>query len=472
MRALRTRLLFALATVLLTAWGGGFAIQYVNVLERQGGEIDGMLRNIAEQILQSLPADIATAGQQQQLQLNGEISPVEGKFGALGFQAWELVSKRRLMSSRPAPEHPMAPTFVDGFSEATVANTPWRVFAVSDAERRVQVQVGVPKSAIRAELLRWLGPTLVTALLLLLAIGIAIWLVIHWSLRPVLRVSGSLAKRDPLDLTLLSERGLPKEFTPLVRSFNHLMTRLSTALKRERDFLSEAAHELRTPLAALLAQAQVLQYASDKNEANEALDHLICGIERTSRLAQQLLDAARVESGGATTRSKDVDLAWVARMVADEFMLVAQRGNQSIELAIDYVPVHGDIDDLGILIRNLIDNALRHSGAGSKVRIETRIENDGGVPMAILFVADNGPGIEDHNYDRLFERFYRAQKGHRPHGIGMGLSLVERVVVSHGGRIHCSVGLDGLGLGIEIKLPVADDISMLTRSGDANSKRT
>ena len=216
MRALRTRLLVALATVLLATWAIGFAIQYINVLERQDGEIDDMLRNIAEQILLSLPADIATAGQQQQLSLNRDIEPTTGKFASLGFQAWEHGTGRRLMSSRPAPEHAMSPDFTDGFTETTISGVPWRVFAVSDANHHVQVQVGVPTSAIRAELMRWLGPTLITALLLLFGIGVAIWLVIHWSLRPVLRVSESLATRAPLDLAPLSERGLPNEFKPLV----------------------------------------------------------------------------------------------------------------------------------------------------------------------------------------------------------------------------------------------------------------
>ena len=455
MRALRTRLLVALATVLLSTWAIGFAIQYVNVLERQGGEIDGMLRNIAEQILQSLPADIATAGQQQQFLLSGETVPAEGKFGALGFQAWEHGTGRRLMSSRPAPAHPMAPDFVDGFADATVAGVPWRVFAVSDADQRVQVQVGVPTSAIRAELMRWLGPTLLTALLLLFGIGVAIWLVIHWSLRPVLRVSESLATRAPLDLAPLPEHGLPNEFTPLVRSFNQLMARLAQALQHEREFIGEAAHELRTPLAALLTQAQVLQHASDQEEAGEALEHLIAGIERTSRLAQQLLDTARVESGGSAARAQDVDLAMIAGMVADEFELVALRSDQSIEVEGGHAPVHGDIDDLGILVRNLLDNALRHGGPGARVRLETWVEDEGHARMATLSVADNGPGITDGDYERVFERFYRAENGHRTQGIGMGLSLVERVVTSHGGQLRCGVGLEGRGFGITIQLPAS-----------------
>ncbi|UYB54290.1 ATP-binding protein [Xanthomonas sp. AM6] len=453
MRALRTRLLVALAAVLLAAWGGWFLMQYLEMTARQGGEVDGMLRNVAEQILYSLPADIATAGQQRQFALGGEATPASGKFAALGFQVWERGTGRRLMSSRPAPAHAMVPDFTDGFSETTIAGAPWRVFALSDADARVQVQVGLPQAALRAELRRWFGASLGSALLLLLCIGVAIWLVIHWSLRPVVRVSQSLATRAPLDLAPLPERGLPDEFTPLVRSFNQLMARLAQALQHERQFLDEAAHELRTPLAALLTQAQVLQHAGDRDEAREALDHLVAGIERTSRLAQQLLDAARVEGGGGVARAAEVDLALVVGMVADEFELFALRGGQSIEVEGGHAPVHGDIDDLGILVRNLLDNALRHGGQGTRVRLETRVENEGRAPVAILTVADDGPGIAEDERERVFERFYRAGTGHRAQGIGMGLSLVERVVASHGGRLRCGAGLDGHGFGVEIRLP-------------------
>lgn len=455
MRALRTRLLAALAAVLFVAWGGWFAIQYLQMSAREGGEADSMLRSVAEQMLPALPADIATAGQQRRFVLPGETAPVTGKFAALGFQVWERDTGRRLVSSRPAPEHAMVTDFADGFSDVTIAGAPWRVFAVSDAQRRVQVQVGLPQAALRAEILRWLRASLGAALLLLFGIGIAIWLVIHWSLRPVMRISQSLATRSPLDLTPLPERGLPEEFTPLVGSFNQLMARLAQALQHEREFLGEAAHELRTPLAALLAQAQVLQHASDRDEAREALDHLIAGIERTSRLAQQLLDAARVDAGGAAARAENVDLALIAGMVADEFELMALRAGQSIEFEAGHAPVRGDIDDLGILVRNLLDNALRHGGPGTRVRLETRLEGEEDARMATLIVADDGPGIPDGDRERVFERFYRAANGHRTQGIGMGLSLVERVVASHGGRLRSGAGLDGRGFGVEIQLPAA-----------------
>lgn len=455
MRSLRTRLLVALAAVLLTAWGGWFTIQYRALSDQQGSDADKMLRNVAEQILQSLPRDLATAGQQRQFALRGETAPPSGKLDSLGFQVWEHGTGRRLLSSRPAPEHAINAKFFDGFADARINGEPWRSYSISDADGRVQVQVGVPKAAMKAEFMYWVGKGLKAAVGLLLGMGIAIWLVIHWSLRPVLRVSKSLDARTPLDLAPLPEGALPDEFTPLVRAFNQLMVRLGDALQHERQFLSEAAHELRTPLAALLAQAQVLQHAGDREEARVALDRLVTGIERTSRLAQQLLDAARVDSGGSAARAGDVDLAMVVGMVADEFELIAARSGQTIEVEAERAPVHGDIDDLGILVRNLLDNALRHGGPGTHVRLETGIQGEGDARVALLRVADDGPGIPEKDRARVFERFYRVGSGQLTQGIGMGLSLVQRVVDAHGGQLQCGTGLDRRGFGVQITLPAS-----------------
>ena len=144
------------------------------------GDADAMLRNVAEQMLQSLPEDMATAGRQpRQFTLEGKIPAPGGKFDALGFQVWEHGTHRRLLSSRAAPAHSMVPSFKDGFGETSISGAPWRVYAISDSGGRVQVQTGIPRAAMHAEVMRWLGASLGTALLLLLGMGIAIWLVIH-----------------------------------------------------------------------------------------------------------------------------------------------------------------------------------------------------------------------------------------------------------------------------------------------------
>ncbi|KPN16845.1 hypothetical protein AO715_01760 [Xanthomonas sp. Mitacek01] len=456
MRALRTRLLAALALVLSVAWGSWFALQYSQMSARQVGDIDGMVRNVAEQILLSLPQDITDAGRHaRQFELEAMAPPTGGKFDKLAFQAWDVAGQRRLLSSRAAPDDALVRGFAPGFSTPTINGVPWRVFAVTDARGRVQVQVGVPESAVRMEMKRWFRASIGTAIGLMLGFALAIWLVIDWSLRPAARLGDALARRAALDLAPLPDAGLPTEIAPLVQAFNRLLARLSQALQREREFLGEAAHELRTPLAALLAQAQVLQHAASREEARAALEDLIAGIERSARLAQQLLDAARVEAGGATLRAVELDLALVAGMVADEFAQTAVLRGQTLEVEVRHAPVRGDIDDLGILVRNLLDNALRHGGPGARVRLQTSIDRDADPAWVLLRVEDDGPGIEASERERVFERFYRAGDRPRASGIGLGLSLVKRVVAAHDGTVVCRSGLDGRGCGIEVRLPLA-----------------
>ncbi|WP_202845063.1 ATP-binding protein [Luteimonas saliphila] len=455
-RSLRTRLLAALAIVLFTGWAGWFSLQYVQMSKRQVGDIDGMIRNVAEQILQSLPEDLTGAARRSsRFELDIDAPKTMGKFDLLAFQVWDLDGRRRLVSSRSAPADALAPDFAEGFTSQSIGGVPWRVYAVHDLGGRVQVQAGIPEAAVHVEMRRWFRASLGTALALLLAFGVAVWLVIEWSLRPVARLGAALNARAPLDFAPLPDAGLPSEVAPLVQGFNRLLERLAQALQHEREFLGEAAHELRTPLAALLAQAQVLQHAGDRDEARIALEELIAGIERTARLAQQLLDAARVEAGGGA-RATDLDLALVAGMVADEFAQVATREGRTLALDLRHAPVRGDIDDLGILVRNLLDNALRHGGPGARVRLSTAVAADGGTRMAVLRVADDGPGIPEADRARVFERFYRGGNGHRTSGIGMGLSLVQRVVAAHGGAVHCGDGIDGRGCSIEVRLPARD----------------
>jgi len=151
-------------------------------------------------------------------------------------------------------------------------------------------------------------------------------------------------------------------------------------------------------------------------------------------------------------------------MVSDEFHLLAQRSGQRIDVDVVSVPVQGDIDDLGILVRNLLDNALRHGGPGTRVKLQTQLVEAQDQRQAVLIVADDGPGIAEADRKRVFERFYRAGAAGRAHGIGMGLSLVERVVASHRGQLRCGSGLGGRGFGVEIQFPAGERTAQASRA--------
>jgi signal transduction histidine kinase len=264
-------------------------------------------------------------------------------------------------------------------------------------------------------------------------------------------VRQAISDRQVLDLAPLPAAGLPDEVRPLVDSFNGLLSRLDHALQSERQFLSEAAHELRTPLAALLTQAQVAMHAADLAETRRALDILMSGIERTSRLAQQLLDSARVDSARGSTERGTVDLAEVVAMVAREFELVAARKKQTIVLETESSQVEGNLDDLGILVRNLLDNALRYGCEGGRVEIACHTDIAAGT--VALAVRDDGPGVAEEERERIFERFFRGSNGNGERGSGIGLSLVARIASVHGATLSTGHGVAGRGFGVTLVFP-------------------
>ncbi|MDH5823315.1 ATP-binding protein [Luteimonas sp. RD2P54] len=450
MRSLRARLLVVLALVVLAAWAIWFGCQYQHMTRQQSGLLDRSLRSIAEQILLSLPGDIEASGASPRLRLPREAAALTGKFDNLHFQVWEVARGEGIVASSQAPAGPMRADFSDGYADVLVGGDPWRVFAVTDAEGRVQVQVGLDASARHHEIKRWAHTSLVTALAVLGGLALAVWLVVRWSLQPVLRVRQAMAKRETLDLAPLPGAGLPTEVRPLVDSFNALLQRLDHALQAERQFLSEAAHELRTPLAALLTQAQVALHSSSPAETREALDRLVRGIERASRLAQQLLDSARVESARGGEGHGPVDLAQVIAMVAQEFELVSARKRQRIALDAAPCVVQGDLDDLGILVRNLLDNALRYGREGGRVEIACRQRAGGG---GVLEVRDDGPGVAEEERELIFERFFRGSNGNGERGSGIGLSLVARIARAHRAAVHALSGIDGRGFGVRLEFP-------------------
>lgn len=446
--SLKGKLLKTLMSVMLLGWLFWFGCQYLQFSRQQSGHWDGSLREVGQQILLSMPDDVDTVDGQMRLQLPADL-PAEpyNKFDKIRFQVWSLQRRANIVSSKGAPSDPLQPSFANGLENTRAAGEEWRVYAVTDASGRVQVQVGMAHSQLRAELAYWFKVSLLSALGLLVALALAIWAAIHWSLRPVNRLRDQMAQREALDLAPLSTAGIPREIIPLLASFNDLLARLSQAMQGERQFLADAAHELRTPLAALLTQTQVALRAGSEADARAALEQLSQGVERTSRLAQQLLDSARIDASQRGHAYVTVELADVVSLVAREFEGMAARRHQTIVLQTDIAPVRGDLDDLGVLVRNLLDNAVRYSGERGRITVSCRQREDG---RSELSVADNGPGVPLEEREKIFERFFRGSTGNGERGSGIGLSLVERIARAHGATLSVDDGNDGCGLCVRV----------------------
>jgi signal transduction histidine kinase len=459
MKSLHGRLLIALMTTLFLGWMFWLGCQYLQMSRQQSGDWDRSLREVAAQILLFLPSNIETINKGPHLQLPNDFPAISGyrtdsKLDKMRYQAWVLDRRESVLVSAGAPSVPLRPDFKDGYARTAVDGEIWRVYALTDSSGKVQIQVGRTESQLHAVKLRLFRASLGTAGLVLLGLALSIWLVIRWSLRPVTRLQESISARAGMDLTPLSDVGLPNEIRPLVGSFNGLLGRLEQAVQGERQFLADAAHELRTPLAALLTQAHVAQRAGSFDEARPALEQLARGVERTSRLAQQLLDSARVEVPRHNQDQATVELAEVITMVTREFETMAARKQQTITLHAEVATVKGNLDDLGILVRNLVDNAIRYSEQGGRIKVSCA--STPGTGTVTIVVADDGPGVPPDERERIFERFFRGSNGNGERGSGIGLSLVARIARVHGATLAVGTGIDGQGFGVTITFAASD----------------
>ena len=281
-------------------------------------------------------------------------------------------------------------------------------------------------------------------LLLLLA------LLIHRTLRPLRELVGQLAERDASRLDPVVAIAPPTELKPVVAALNELLARVDTALSHERRFTDNAAHELRTPLAALAAQLQVAQRGQGTVAGDQALDKARQGAARMAHLVDQLLQLARVE-GSEMEALAPCDLAVLVQGVCAGLGAQALAHTQSLELeAASGVDFHcpAQADWMAILLRNLIDNALRYTPAGGRVLVSLRATDVG----VRLTVADNGPGVEEAQRLRLGERFRRLSSGVAD-GVGLGLSIAARIAERHRTHLEFDHGLDGRGLSVSVLIP-------------------
>ncbi|PPE66502.1 ATP-binding protein [Caldimonas caldifontis] len=444
-RSLKVRLLvvlFSLLGLFWLTWVGCFVYQFGR---QQTGVLDKMLSNIGTQVLLSMPAQLGELADSPRFSL-----PAGADYGGdkISFQAWDR-RERVVMASPDAPTEALKPDFSDGFAETVINGERWRVYAISDATGQLQVQVGKPKRVLLADVHAWTQISLISAVLVLILLKGAIWGVVHWSFRPVGALREALRRRQPLDLQPLPVGSLPSEVRPLVESFNGLLGQLDTTVQAEKRFIADAAHELRTPLAGLLAHAELAATAQQPEDRQAALQRLTAGVKRSARLSEQLLDLARLDASHLKP-DDTVELFETVALVTHDFEAVACSRRQRIGLDLEPCSVHGQVDALGVLVRNLIDNALRYTPEGGRCEVSCKsIELSPGDRRVRLRVADNGPGVPEHERHRIFDRFYRVP-GTGGRGSGIGLSLVARIAQLHGAMIGMDEGLDGRGFAIWI----------------------
>lgn len=284
----------------------------------------------------------------------------------------------------------------------------------------------------------------------LLLTGLLIMLALRRALKPLTRLAAALERRGTTDNSQLDVSAVPHEIRPLIVAFNSLLLRLEESSRAEREFLANAAHELRTPLAALQTHAEIARHASTLEEKNAAITKLLRVSERSNRLAEQLLDLARIE-GRLHIEESNVDLRVLLTLVVEELRMVAESKGVALFADGDVTPVRCDVDEMGVLIRNLVDNAIRHGRAGGRVLVRCGTDVVGTRKWVVLEVLDDGPGIPEAERAQVFQRFHRGVSSDT-RGSGIGLALVADVVRLHKGEVELGTGICG-GVGVTVRLP-------------------
>lgn len=452
--SLRTRLVLLLAGASLLTWTLGSAWLYRRALAESDALFDAALVETAHAVLALVAVerkDRFENGErgEHENEVEIELPPIDHRHSERLF--YQVRDARGVVHYRSpgTPAVALAAAGASGFSDQSIDGAGWRVFslAAGPAARMLQIDVGQRvanrRSVARGGALRLLLPGVVLALVL----AMGTWLIVRRVTAPIVGFSRAIDQQAPTTTRPVATSGLPSELAPIALAVNRLLARVEAALQQERTLTADAAHELRTPLAALRAQAQVALRSTDTGERDAALRALLGGVDRAARAVDSVLALARLDALDPAHLAA-VELPRLVQIVLEDLgPQAAQRGLiVQASIASDTATALGDAEALAVLVRNLVENAIRH--AARRVLVEAARRGE----RIALAVRDDGQGMSEEQARRAFDRFYRAGNGG---GSGLGLALVRRIAELHGGRAGFVPGLDGRGVGVEVDLPAA-----------------
>lgn len=459
MRSIRLRLLLVLMGIFLLMWGGIIYVTWWKTsheaeevydahLARAGHILAGMVLHE----LQEPPKDGTPPVQADAHNLQEEVAELEKLFfdqkyaAKLEFRVW--LHGRPFLQSSGSP--PSGLPLQAGFADIPDQGGTWRSYTMRVAEPELMVQV-VERHGVREPMINEITEQVLVPIISVLPMLVfAIWVGISRGLRPLRLLAGDVEQRSATQLDRFGrDNDIPHEVQPLVAALNNLLARLESAFARERRFTADAAHELRTPLASLKTQAQVALRARGEDERRHALEAILSGVDRANHLVEQLLTLARLDPEQGPGEVLPVALRALTEEAVGLCMPLAV--GKQIDLGLgsaETIEVQANPVALLVLVRNLIDNAVRYTPAGGQVEVSLRREGR----QAVVAVADSGPGIPAAERQRVFERFHRGL-GHDAQGCGLGLSIVLRIAEMHGGEVRLGAAPQG-GLLAEVWLPI------------------
>ncbi|NLD68204.1 MAG: two-component sensor histidine kinase [Limnobacter sp.] len=450
--SLHRRLLLFLVSGAVLAWAVALAISVPSARHEVNELFDTELIRLARQV-QSLLAALDLSREQVDIRpdsLGPEPLPSgEADMDDLAIAVWDREGRLQFTDREGASL--LRQEDRAGFVDMRIDGEPWRVYYLQSFDGDWLVAAG-QKSYERDEMVyEFVLSQLLPWLLVLPGLVLALTLAVHRALAPVERLVGDLGSRSAHDLEPIAARDVPADLRPMIDAVNALFERISGTLARERAFTEDAAHELRTPLAVLRAQWDVLRRTEPGPERTAAAVRFGSGLERMERLVTQMLALSRLEAGGLVVRRHPVDWREVVEQVFSDCLRLAEA--RGIELACEWpagneapLPLHGDPDLLKAMLRNLVDNAIRYAPVGSTATVRFAADR--------IEVENEGPGLTFEALARLGERFFRPE-GQDQAGSGLGVSIVERIAALHGLEANWAPRTAGDGMLVTLRAAAA-----------------
>lgn len=374
------------------------------------------------------------------------INKITTHFKNFRYQAWNKQDDL-ILNYNTLPQSPLSHEKL-GFNDQIINGTLWRNLVTRDPSTGITVAIS-ESYYIRQHLINRLNwYSLVIVIVAFTFLGLLIWIIIGRGLSTIRQIEKEISNRKMSNLQPVNTHNIPTEMKPLVNAINELFIRLQSTFQREKNFASNAAHELKTPLAAIMAQAQVALNANSIEDTKEALGKILKGIDRSNHVVQQLLSLSKAIPEIMLEDTKPIYLKTEAIQVISELTPAAEKKQIDIELITPEKPVYiiSNSIIINILMKNIIDNAIRYTPPKGKVKVIIETE-----PQHIIFsVTDTGPGIPESLKDRIFDRFFRGLEPSNILGSGLGLSIVQQIVQIHKAKINLITPKSGIGLEVRV----------------------
>jgi two-component system sensor histidine kinase QseC len=440
--SLRLRLLWTIVGTSTLLWLASLTIMVFIAWNETNEVFDDALKE-SSNLIMAATTDFNERG------LLSQTETAAGEPRKVDIQYQIVIGGKVIQRTAKAPATPFVAGFEQrkGFKNIDIDGKRWRIFVLRSKDAHFEVQVG-QKFKKRLDILEELADSLALPVLLLLAVLAALsWYCVSQVMKPISNTAYALTTKSPGDLTPVSLDGQPRELRPIVSALNGVLLRLESALQAERRFTADAAHELRTPLAALRMHVQLLQ--RQHSELSAPFQKLRDDIDRSTALVENLLALARLDplSPDKLERQAVALQPFLQELLRAHSAMAEQRSiSLHIDTQLDHMQMNPEM--MQIALRNLLDNALRYCPPHSTVTIAC--SNTSGRQR--IAVCDDGPGVTAQQRNRLSERFFRVL-GSGEQGSGLGLSIVRRIAELHGARLSFGSGLDGRGLGVFLDFP-------------------